>query len=199
VTARTAILATGISDIHPLVPNLEDIRELGLLRYCPICDAYDYRDQVVVVLAQDDAGLEKALFIRHYTPKLRVVVPAKLRIGARRVHQLREARVRVDRGELVALEPSRSPYGLIVHLDTGKQIYSRVTYPMLGCEVKDSAFRSLRGLHRTKEGFLVFTTEQRLSIPGLFGVGDCLNQVGQLSIAAGQAAIAATTIHNDLL
>ncbi|MBI3542811.1 MAG: NAD(P)/FAD-dependent oxidoreductase, partial [Deltaproteobacteria bacterium] len=49
------------------------------------------------------------------------------------------------------------------------------------------------------QGFLVTTTEQRTSVGGLFAVGDCVNLLGQISVAAGQAAVAATTIHNDLL
>ena len=72
-------------------------------------------------------------------------------------------------------------------------------YVELGCTVNDSAWGHLRGLRRSPDGFLNTTMEQRTNIPGLFAVGDCVNLLGQISVAAGQAAVAATIIHNDLL
>jgi thioredoxin reductase len=41
------------------------------------------------------------------------------------------------------------------------------------------------------------TMERRTAIPGFFAVGVCVKLLGQISVAAGQAAVAATTIHND--
>ena len=62
VRARKVILATGMEDVHPKIDNVVELRRKGLLRYCSICDGYEYRNQHLAVLAQDDAGLAKALF-----------------------------------------------------------------------------------------------------------------------------------------
>ncbi|MEW6056251.1 MAG: NAD(P)/FAD-dependent oxidoreductase [Bdellovibrionota bacterium] len=196
--ARKVILATGIEDIHPDLDNLKDLRRRGLLRYCPVCDAYDYRNEPVTILARDDHGLQKAFFLSRYTRRLHIVVPAALAIAPQRMHELRKLRVRLHRATLRSIEPSRIKRGVWLCFEDRTPVFSSVVYPMLGAVVRDSAFCELRQLRRSKEGFLIATTEQRLSIPGMFGVGDCVNLLAQLSVAAGQAAIAATTIQNDL-
>ena len=198
IKARKIILATGIEDGQPEIPNLNDLRVRGLLRYCSICDGFDFRDQVITVLAHNDAGIQKALFLRHFSKKIHIVLPEEMNVAPIRIKELREGRIKLHRGKVVALGPSASPKGIFTALSGGKTLWSRVVYPMLGCVVRDSSFQNMRGLSRTKAGFLIITTEQRLSVPGMFGVGDCVNQVGQIAIAAGQAAVAATTIHNDL-
>ncbi len=64
--------------------------------------------------------------------------------------------------------------------------------------MNDGAFRDLKGLKRTDEGYLVTGPHQELSVPGLFAVGDCVEGLAQIGVAAGQAAVAATTIHREL-
>lgn len=198
-TARKVILATGICDVQPKLANLNRLRAQGLLRYCPVCDAYDYRNEIIGVIAEKDSGIEKALWIRRFTNKLLVFIPDELKLSARRKRELHAAKVRVYRGTVSAIEPTRLPSGVWVHRAHGAPVFCRIVYPMLGTHVRDSAFSGMKDLKRSTEGYIFTTTEQRTSIPGLFAVGDCVNLLAQISVAAGQAAVAATTIHNDLL
>ncbi|MFY0064832.1 hypothetical protein ABTP66_19660, partial [Acinetobacter baumannii] len=39
----------------------------GLIRYCPICDAYEIRGRRVAVLGCSDHGAAEAIFVRHYS------------------------------------------------------------------------------------------------------------------------------------
>ncbi len=197
------ILATGIHDVHPKVDNLIDLRRRGLLKYCSICDGYEVRDRPVAVLAQDDFGIQKALFIGHWTPHIRIYVPKDMKLAPQRVREIRALGAKVIRCDTLTMEPIESSTGgspgLCVRADGRKPFACSVAYVELGSRVNDSAFKGLKKLRRSKEGFLITTTEQRTSIPGLFAVGACVNLLGQVSVAAGQAAVAATTIHNDLL
>ncbi|HLD99694.1 MAG TPA: NAD(P)/FAD-dependent oxidoreductase [Bdellovibrionota bacterium] len=197
--ARTVILATGIEDNQPAIKNLVELRKKGLLRYCSICDAYEFRDQQVAVIAADDTGIEKALFIRHWTERTRLVIPEHFLITAERSNQLKKARIRITRCNHFRLQPAKAPHGLWIIPEHGPSRFCRVAYVELGSRIRDAAFAHLKGLRRSTEGYLVTSIEQRLSIPGLFAVGDCVNLLGQISVAAGQAAVAATEIHNDLL
>ena len=45
---------------------------------------------------------------------------------------------------------------------------------------------------------LVVDHRQQTSVPGLFAVGDVVRGLNQIAVATGQAAIAATCIHNAL-
>ena len=55
-----------------------------------------------------------------------------------------------------------------------------------------AAFAEL-GLHT-----LVVDDHCRTSVPGLYAIGDVTRGLNQIAVATGQAAIAATTIHNTL-
>ena len=45
---------------------------------------------------------------------------------------------------------------------------------------------------------LVVDDYQRTTVPGLYAVGDVVRGLNQISVAAGQAAVAATRIHSRL-
>ena len=67
-SARAVILATGVED-NP-IPIEKRLHELalkeGLLRYCPVCDGYEHRNQRIGVLGCDVSGAAEALFLRQY-------------------------------------------------------------------------------------------------------------------------------------
>lgn len=200
VRAPKVILATGMRDVDPDIGNLLELRHLGLLRYCSICDGYEYRDQPIVVLAKDDFGLQKALFLSQWTRKIRILHPAGMRVAPQRRHALKMIpEIRLIECETFEMEAQRSPLGLRVRPLGHRPFYARAAYVELGYHLLDSSYGHLKSLTRTRKGFIPATTEQRTSIPGLFAVGDCVNLLGQIAVAAGQAAVAATTVHNELM
>ena len=73
--SRTAILATGIVLHQVDMPH--DLHEAairsGVLRYCPICDGYEYRDKRIVVVGCDEQGAAEALFLRRFSPHVTLV------------------------------------------------------------------------------------------------------------------------------
>jgi thioredoxin reductase (NADPH) len=171
---------------------------MGLLRYCPICDAFEYRDRDLCVLAQDEKGIRSALFMSHYTPRLKLLLPVKLRCGARLARQIQNAGIQIVRDTLTAMNPRLRPRGVYLHLQKNGIVPCDAAYVELGSRVRDEAFRHLKNLERSETGRLITNSEQRTNYPSLFAVGDCVAQISQISVAAAHAAIAATTIHNDL-
>lgn len=200
IKAKTVILATGLDDVQPEIDNVEELREKELLRYCSICDAFEYRGQPVAVLAKDDAGIQKALFIGNWTKDLRVIVPDSMTLAPQRVRELNAIHAKVTYCKILRMEACRPRKGITIFVDDRPGgIFARVAYIELGSQVRDLAWGHLRKLRRSSDGYLITTAEQRTTIPGIFAVGDCVNLLGQIAVAAGQAAVAATTIHNDLL
>jgi thioredoxin reductase (NADPH) len=170
-----------------------------LVRYCSICDGYEVRNEPITVLARDDAGLQKALFIRHWTKNIKILIPKTLKLASQRICDIKNAKATVIRYTTFKLETSPAKDSIRVYVDQRKPYLSSIVYVELGCHPNDSAFRNLKNLRRTQDGFIITTSEQKTSIKGLFAIGDCVNSIGQISVAAGQAAIAAVTIHNELL
>jgi thioredoxin reductase (NADPH) len=54
------------------------------------------------------------------------------------------------------------------------------------------------GTRLDAKGCVITDKHQRSSTPGLFAAGDIAQSLDQISVAMGQAAIAATTVHNIL-
>lgn len=200
LTASKLILATGMKDVEPRIDNLAQLRRRGLLRYCPVCDAFEYRGKKLVVFAQDKHGMKTARFLSRFTKRLVVLwmspekAPKKWLAGTD---------VTVVRGELAAVNDARLPsMGLtVVYTDeTGREraIKADAAYVALGSVVNDSAYRSFKTLQRNPDGYLQVGSHQELQVPGLYAVGDCVEGLAQIAVASGQAAVAATHAHNQL-
>ena len=85
----------------------------------------------------------------------------------------------------------------LLHTKDGASHRAEVVYPMLG-ETARSALATGLGAPCDPCGKLLVDDHQRTSVPGLFAVGDVAAGLNQISVAAGQAAVAATAIHNSL-
>ncbi|MFX8231060.1 hypothetical protein ABTL16_19905, partial [Acinetobacter baumannii] len=66
-SAQTVLLATGVIDKEPALPNLFDAVQKGLIRHCGICDGYEVIDHKIAVIGHGETGLGEALFLRTYT------------------------------------------------------------------------------------------------------------------------------------
>ncbi|MFB6452813.1 NAD(P)/FAD-dependent oxidoreductase [Bradyrhizobium tunisiense] len=67
VRTRTVLLATGIVDIAPQMEGLDEAVRAPLVRYCPVCDAFEASDQRIAVVGASEAAINKAKFLRTYS------------------------------------------------------------------------------------------------------------------------------------
>src|SRR4051794_24198723 len=67
VHARTLVIATGVVDVEPVLPDLPNVIRCGLVRHCPICDGFEVQGQRVAVIGVGEKGVREARFIRHFT------------------------------------------------------------------------------------------------------------------------------------
>ena len=70
-------------------------------------------------------------------------------------------------------------------------------YPMLG-ETARSDLAVQLGAATAECGEIVVDDFQATSVPGLYAIGDVVRGLNQISVATGQAAVAATRIHHTL-
>lgn len=80
---------------------------------------------------------------------------------------------------------------------SGKTYRFDTLYSALGCDVRSELARAI-GAACDGTGQIVVDDKLRTSVPNLYAVGDVANDLNQIAVAAGHAAIAATTIHNWL-
>ena len=70
-------------------------------------------------------------------------------------------------------------------------------YPALGSDSNNALAKAL-GLTLSDDSCIVVDPKQRSSVSGIYAAGDIVMALDQISVAMGHAAIAATTLHNDL-
>ena len=193
VRARTVLLATGVSDHAPAIPYLADAVRSGALRYCPVCDGYEVRDQVVGVLTDSAHGAREALYLRNFTARVHLfLVEGATPPDPALRHALDEA------GVVFAPDPVRSVRqweGAVVVRHGDAQTRCDSVYGALGVQI-----HSELALHAAVDeaGYLLTDRHQQTSLDGLYAVGDVAQGLNQISVAAGGAAIAAAAIHRVL-
>jgi thioredoxin reductase (NADPH) len=196
--ARTVLVATGVVNNRP--EGMDEALHAtalaaGLLRYCPICDAYEVTDRRVAVIGTGTHGAAEAVFLRGYTADLTLVAqeaghaldpPCEAKLEAAGI-----ARVDGPCGGY-AIEDGQ------LALDTaqGRLRFDSV-YPALGSRVR-SELAAEAGAMTGADGCLVVDTHQRTNVPGLFAAGDVVKGLDQISHAMGEGGVAATAIRNCL-
>ncbi|HYE00930.1 MAG TPA: NAD(P)/FAD-dependent oxidoreductase [Alphaproteobacteria bacterium] len=196
-TAATVLLATGVVDIEPELPDVFGAVQRGLIRHCGICDAYEIINHRVAVLGRGKRALAEAEFLRHYTPHITVLTqgqPMELDDNDRRkladlgieAVETPIARVVQEGDRIAALE-----------LHGGARHDFDTVYSALGTTMRNGLAKTV-GAKTSEVGCILVDHHMRTDVPGCFAAGDIVPGLNQISTAMGQAAIAATTIHNML-
>ena len=197
IHARRVLIATGIVDKEPEMKGIREAIAEGAIRLCPICDAYDVIDRRLAVYGAPNATWGHAVFLRTYSKRVDFLVPngcdaagdeATQGLAAAGVTLVEEPVVEVFMtGDNRAAARTRS--GEVREYD--------VIYPSLGCRPRSALVAKL-GARLSDMGEIMVDAHQRTSIPGLYAAGDIVDALNQISVAMGQAAIAATDMHNSL-
>ncbi len=196
VAARTVLLATGVVDRRPLIPGF-DLVPNTVLRWCPICDAYEVTDQSVGLISTAQCGFRHALFLRTYTASLTFLVqPGEDPLTREQRQQMHDRGIRVvDQRVVEAAPQTTGKVGLC--LVDGEMILVDAIYPMIGCDVRGDLAAAL-GARCEPGGDLDVDAHQQTSVAGLYAAGDMVKALNQMSVGVAHATIAATAIHKGL-
>jgi thioredoxin reductase (NADPH) len=191
------VLATGVADAGLPVEDWQDAVAAGAVRLCPVCDGYDILDKRVAVASQPHNRTGHALFMRTFSCDVTLFEqePAEP-LSAHEAEQLRLAGVRYIDSPLkgVTLTPAMEP---VLHTGDGADHCFDVFYPLLGEKARSGLAQGL-GAHCGECEKIIVDDHGRTTVPGLYAVGDVVLGLNQISVAIGQAAVAATAIHNAL-
>jgi thioredoxin reductase (NADPH) len=182
--APTVLLATGVTDHLPPAPGLEDAIRRSLVRMCPICDGFEATGRRLAVLGDGGLAFREAAFLRTYSPHITVLL---LGGGGGMA------------GEALLIAPEDLVFEderVVLAAQDGAREFDHL-YLALGCSAQaDLAIRA--GAKQDETGKLQVDSHQMTSVPGLYAAGDVVRGLNQISVGAGEAAIAATAIHNRL-
>ena len=197
VRAKTVLLATGVRNRRPPMDEElhDDALARGLIRYCPICDAFEVTDKRIGVIGSDSHGVAEAIFLRSYTPDVTLIAPDKaMHLKREDAEKLKQASVPCVDGPAQAVAISENC--IVVETAQGTYTFDSV-YPALGSDTHVQLAEQV-GARLGENGCIGVDAHQRTSVPGLYAAGDVVIGLDQISHAMGQAGVAATTIRNDL-
>ena len=196
-TARTVLFATGTVNRYPDI--LREVHDAALaagkLRYCPVCDAFEAADQRIAVIGAESHGVAEALFLRNYSDRITLFTLIECELHEKDRADLSKAGVKWDPRPVASYDFSGD--GVRLGFADGSAEYADTLYPALGSDPNDKLIKQL-GLRTTADDCILTDSRQRLGLDGLYAAGDIVSGLDQISVAMGQAAVAATTLHNDL-
>ena len=196
--AEHILLATGTEDLPPRLslPDREEAVRRGRLRFCPICDAYEVTGRKIALASTRRCRIQEALLLRGYTADLSLItlqdpweVPKEERAT------LTEAGIKIVEAPAVKLVLEDD--ALAVHTADRERHRFDTLYVALGLRARSDLAVAL-GADHDADGALAVDQHQMTTVPALYAAGDVVQGLAQISVAMGQAAIAATAIHNSL-
>lgn len=197
IVARTVVLAGGVVENNPPLPHVADAVKNGLIRTCPICDGFEAIGKKVAVLGDGEHAAAEALFLRTFSSRVTLLLPAEdavlqpetraaLLAANVDTYCVAVGSVTIGADGVTAVGHGG---GLPHRFDMVYSAFGIVPQTMLAIEAGakvDAASRLLTNEH------------QETTIRGLFAAGDLVRGLNQIVVAEGEAAIAATAIHNRL-
>jgi thioredoxin reductase (NADPH) len=198
LTARFVILATGVEDIPPLIPNVEEAVQRGLIRYCPICDGYEAEGRKIGVIGVGDKGLGEAVFMaRTYSPDVTLLsFHEPLVLNEQEMDRAKKHGISVICEPIQALALDGRAVCASAS-KTGREYRFDVMYSALGVRYRSGLATTLCA-QSDDMGALNVDDHSQTTVPGLYAAGDVTQGLHQIVVAMGQAARAATHIHNSL-
>lgn len=195
--AANVLLACGVKDNEPPLPEIEEAVRRALIRTCPICDGYEVSGQAVGVIGDGDLGAREALFLLNWTDRVSLIHTGRAAALSD------DSRRKLARAGVTLIETPCQSVVLendsLTALCFGPEQTVRfdALYAALGC-VARSELAVQAGARLDDQSRLFVDDHQQTSVPGLFAAGDLVRGLNQISTAQGEAAIAATAIHNRL-
>lgn len=196
IRARTVILATGVVETEPELPDVVAAIRSGVIRVCPICDGFEAAGRRIGVIGRDDHAAAEALFLRTYSDKAAVLLVEDGQLSPERRRALDEAGVELIGTTIdkVSVDAER-----VTAVCTAAGVEHRfdALYSAFGT-VAQHALAKAAGAKVDDGGCLFVGDHQETSVDDLYAAGDVVRGLNQIAVAEGEAAIAATAIHNRL-
>ena len=197
LVARTVVLAAGVVEKNPPLPHVAEAVKSGLVRTCPICDGYESIGKTIAVLGNGEHAAAEALFLRTFSARVTLLLcagdasiapdtRAALLAASIDIYCVAVGSVALDAGGVT-----------VVSLGDGVSHHYDAVYSAFGI-VPQTMLAVAAGAKVDPADRLFVDAHQETSVRSLFAAGDLVRGLNQIAVADGEAAIAATAIHNRL-
>ncbi|KFC69315.1 hypothetical protein FG93_03361 [Bosea sp. LC85] len=193
---RKLLVATGVTDSPPPIPNVERFYGRGVL-HCPYCDGYEQRDKSIAVYGGSTDALALALELTGWTSRLCLVSDGLCELRPAQRRRLSASGITLREEPITGLKGRGSQLERILFARGEDLPVDALFFHAKGQARLDLA-REL-GLDADRRKPLKTAGYGKTRVPGLYVAGDASNHVQFAIVAAGEGAAAAFAINTELL
>jgi thioredoxin reductase (NADPH) len=196
--AKFVIIATGLIDIEPKLPNLINAIQTGLIRHCPVCDGYEVKNQKIAILCNNKKGIREALFLSTYTNDITLFsMGFKLKLSTKEEEILKKLNIKLISCPISKLKIVKNKITSLTTLDNKCFAFESI-YSALGAALRSKLAVDL-GVKHTKDHQIIVNEHQETNIKNCYAAGDIVTGLNQICIAVSQGALAAVNIYQKIL
>ena len=198
VRARRVVLAYGVRDILPDIPEIESYYGITV-HHCPDCDGYEASDQRIGVVGWGKSAVGLALKLLQWSNDIVVFTHGHAREWDKEMHsKLFAEQIDIKDERVIALDGQRKQLSAAV-LSTGERVPVQRIFFTIGTERSTTLAEELGCEVDPEKPNVVVDEHRRTTVEGVWAVGD-LAGGSQLAItSAGGGAIPAIDLNKSLL
>lgn len=198
--ARRLILATGVVDVLPSIPGLEE-RWGRSVFHCPYCDGYESGcSSSIGVIATLSSSVEYAQLITDWG-KVTLFTNNAIQLDDRARRTLAKTGVRVEEREISGLEGPTSGLLDLVRLKDGSKVHVKTIFIATAFRMSAPFAKDLGcDMASTPRGELVRTNDSKMTtVAGVYAAGDMARLTHSIPHATSDGVTAGVSVHQSLV
>jgi thioredoxin reductase (NADPH) len=197
---RTLIIATGVVDVFPDIPDIEEYVGRSLF-WCITCDGWKTRGKRVAVVGATDDAVTTCMQFLNFTPQLTFVtnqpIGRSAQLSGRSLERLACAHIPLVEGEIACAEGTGGMMTALRMTD-GRRLEADVLISQQGSSPNCAVASDLE-VELTPHGYIKVDIEQRTNVPRVYAAGDVTKVFAhQIATAVHEGATAGQAANYDL-
>jgi thioredoxin reductase len=193
--ARKLLLATGVMDELPAIPQVEAFFGTSVFS-CPYCDGWEMRGAPIAVYGRGGRAFEMARAMTAWTSDIIVCTDGPAGLSRAQREALKANRIAIETARIAALEGDDGKLQRI-RFANDRHIERKALFFDTPCHPQSQLASSL-GCELTPRGGIRCGQYEATSVPGIFVAGNILKDVQLSIVAAAEGARAAFGINRAL-
>jgi thioredoxin reductase len=196
VTAKKVMIATGMIDQLPPIPDIEQYFGISVF-HCPYCDGYERSDQPIAVYGKGEKGRGLALELLVWTKDIVLCTDGRSGLPKDRREKMLGAGVQLIEKKIARLI-GKEGHLEAIEFEDGERLARQALFFNVE-EKQHSELPRLMGCTFNRNNSVVTKDYESTHIPGLYVIGDASKRVQLVIIAAAEGAAAAFAVNTALL
>ena len=196
---KTLLLATGVTDRIPDIPNIREC--LGSTIYiCTDCDGYEALNKKIIVMGAGDAGASLALSLLNWTDDITYVNHEKTSVSTDILSKLNNYQIQYLEEEIESVSKKADDFFTGVQLKNGAFLKADRAFIGFGGNQVHTELAKQIGVHiENNRHIKVDARTKETNVQNVWAAGDIVSHSEQATIAMGDATQAAIWINKRLM